>query len=400
MLVVDERTLLRNGEGGRYTVHVEREPLDPTATCEGAAPVYPDGDTPSPDEPLTGFTNAGQGCLASGYDTTLYSVDVPAGLSARVTALHVEDPDLQPPFLRAADSCDPDSCVTSSGSPGELVVANPLDRPVTYLVAASNTSGRPFVLRTELQRLQPNATCEDATPVAPGQVLPDQDLASGSLPEPICNGDVRSKLFYASTVPAGHRLWVDAPSVRVDVRPSCEDECAPGALVNEDDAPREVVLEASNSLGPPPTFDLGLEAVPLADNRTCDAPTVIRAGDVLRDLDARGALDAPFSDGCQLIEQSFPLFFMLEVPIGQRARVVVRPHDPARSAFSVQAFQGTCAEHTCVDSFSDYFNAGATEATVTVGSQGQTVRRTLVAVTNGSNYGDHGFDLEVVEPAP
>ena len=194
---------------------------------------------------------------------------------------------------------------------------------------------------------------------------------------------------------------MDATGVLLDARTSCEAPCERGVLVNEGDTPRDVVIEASGGVGAASIdYDLSVEAIELAPNRTCEGAAMIRPGDVMEDLDARSALDAPFDGGCELIERSLPLYYVLEVPLAQQARVVVRPHDPERSNFSVQVFEGTCLQHACVESFSDYFNAGATEASIVVRNQGEDPRRVLVAVTNGSRWGEQGFDLSVerVEP--
>ncbi len=187
--------------------------------CDNAVPLVPG-------TPLTAQSNAGAPFTAAPCRTSdvggqrFYTLTIPAGQRARVTATPVGTTPRQP-VLRLRDECASTACIDStiggtSGTPAPAVLdipnagATPSTSLLTLASTATDTAGS-WDLAATTAPIVPGQFCASPVAATPGMTLSAQDAREGLRTTTPCvtaaNG---GQLFYRVTVPAGNRVQVRA----------------------------------------------------------------------------------------------------------------------------------------------------------------------------------------------
>ena len=406
------------GTGGAYFLDLRS--YTPAANAECAAGVALSAGTPVMGDSTSGGAS-GTACLGGSWGPQLfYTVRVPAGQRAVVTATPAGAPAWSA-VVRARAGCAATSCLAAATSPtaGAAAVARydnrtaaPVDLSLS-VASTSGTSGGAFSLAVAFEpapAAPANAACASARVLTAGATLTGEDasLASTRLGG-VCVAEAQGgSLFYRLSVPARATALVTAtprggwnPVVRAldacDSRSCAASSNTAGAdqpetltWVNADATARDIVL-AVGSLDPSNggRFDLSATIVPAPSNVSCAAATVVANGARLTNQNAAVASDNA-TGLCLPAATGTALWYRAVVPAGQ---TLTARATPLGAMDAVVRVVSACGATTCLASA----NAGAARATergeytnTTAGDQ-----TVLLAVGGATNATNGLFDLEV-----
>jgi hypothetical protein len=227
-VIVDQYS---TGTGGAYGLDAKTFTPAPNSSC--AAPSVLTAGTP-----VTGNTDTGSDvpsrCITDGGQVLYYSLTVPAGNRATVTATPSDS--TWSAALRVFDGCDATSCnanatSASDGAAASVSFDNRGTSDQTYLIAVGSTSmdtNGTFTLNAMVSPLpsSANAMCSMATALTPGMSV-TQDSSTGV--DPFNSACVSSGsghvLYYTVNVPPQRILTVDVQPTGFDavvqLLPSC-----------------------------------------------------------------------------------------------------------------------------------------------------------------------------------
>ncbi|MBO6935654.1 MAG: hypothetical protein JJ863_11790 [Deltaproteobacteria bacterium] len=255
--------------------------------------------------------------------------------------------------------------------------------------------------------LELNATCAAATPITADTTITGEDIADGGS-RPMgtgCGfGSGNTALWYAVTVPAGQRVRAVASS-SADLVVFSQSDCADSTCLGYSDFPEEITVDnatgatertfyvgvrgySSSTTG---TYDMAFTYTTpvVASNASCATATPIAAATTITGEDITQGGERPSGTGCGFGSGNTALYYAVEVPAGQRARVVA-----TSSADLVVFAQNACADTTCVAA-----NDFPEEVTVD-NALGTSPRTYYVGVRGYSSSTTGTFDLAVTYTTP
>ncbi len=202
-----------------FDLVVNTAALSAGQACEDAVALVPG-------TPLTGQSNAGAPFTAAPCRTgdvggqRFYSLTIPAGQRARVTATPVGTTPRQP-VLRLRDECSSTTCIDStiggtSGTPAPAIldIPNAGTAAITVVVSLSSTSATTegsWDLSATTAPIVAGQFCATPVAVTAGMTLSAQDARNGlRTTTPCVSAANGGQLFYRVTVPSGSRVPVRA----------------------------------------------------------------------------------------------------------------------------------------------------------------------------------------------
>jgi hypothetical protein len=239
------------------------------------------------------------------------------------------------------------------------------------LSAAGNTRTAPYDVAFETFELAPNAWCETATELTPEAPVHAENIAAGAGLASSCASLTDPQRYFAITIPAQHRAFVDVVSHRQENpvpawapwRPLLRAfaNCAPATclgaapmhliLDNHERAPRRVIVSVGSSQSPifgTGVADLALRFAPLealAVEAACAAAIPVTDGDVLPDQRTERGLELP---ACSRGSVHRARFYTAIVPAGAMLTAAVNfPSGATPANFAIQIV-GACAELACL----------------------------------------------------
>lgn len=407
------------GTGGAYSLDVRS--YTPAANAECAAGLPLAAGTAATGDTTTGGA-AGTACLNAAWGPQLfYTVRVPAGQRAVVTATPSGAAPAWSAVVRARVGCAATACLAAATSPtaGAAAVtrydnraAGPVDLAVS-VASASGATGGAFSLGVAFEAAPAapaNAACASARALADGATLTGEDasLASTRLGD-VCVAEAQGgSLFYRVSVPARATALVTATprggwnaTVRAldacDSRACAASSNAAGAdgvetltWVNSGAAARDVLI-AVGSQDPSNggRFDVTATIIPPPLNVGCAAAATVANGAHLVNQNAAVATDNA-TGACLPAATGTALWYRAVVPAGQTLTARATPHGAMDAVVRVMS---ACGATSCLANA----NAGAARAAesasyVNSSAADQTV---LLAVGGATNAANGLFDLDV-----
>lgn len=273
-----------------FDIGVTTAALMPGQACETAV-------TLTPGAPLTGQSNMGAPisaapCRSENGGQRFYSVTIPAGQRARVTATPT-GATMRQPVLRAFDNCTATTCVDNAlGGTSTTPAAASVDIPnagttprtvIVSLASVSPATAGTWDVAAALSPLVAGQFCASPAVLTPGMTLSAQDARNGLRASPACAASTANggQLFYQVTVPANQRVTVRAvpmgamaawtPTVRVlgtCTATSCIDSSTAAMaggpatvnLVNNMAMPRDFLVSVAGTSTTAGTFNLEASA--------------------------------------------------------------------------------------------------------------------------------------------
>jgi hypothetical protein len=338
--------------GGMYTLALRTWDPAPNALCTGALPLAA-GAMVTGD--VTRGGPPGGGCLADWGPQLFYTLRVPPGQRAVVTATPTGTPAWSA-VLRARASCTADSCLSNGrspmpGMPAVERVDNRGTAPLDAVVSVASTTGLtggPFSLGVALEPLgmsPANAVCAAARVVADGAMLAGEDASAGSTRlNGVCLGGAQGTvLYYRVDLPSRATAVVTAtPRGGWDAVVRALDGCAvtsclasasaagPGAAetltyTNIGAATATVFLAVGSvdagSTGP---FDLAVRVLPPPTNVTCAAAAMVAHGASLSAQNSAAGLENA-TGACLPAATGTVLWYRAVVPPRQTLTARVTP---------------------------------------------------------------------------
>lgn len=406
------------GTGGAYSLDLRS--YTPAANAECASGVALSAGTPVMGDSTSGGA-AGTACLGGSWGPQLfYTVQVPAGQRAVVTATSAGAPAWSA-VVRARAGCMANTCLAAAssptaGAPSVLRYDNRTAAPVDLSLSVASTSGTTggafsLGLAFEAAPAAPaNAACASARVLTAGATLTNEDasLASARLGG-VCLAEAQGpSLFYRLSVPARATAVVTAtprggwnPVVRAldacDSRACAASSSTAGAdqpetltWMNPDATARDLVL-AVGSLEPSNggRFDLAATIVPAPANVSCASATAVASGARLTYQNAAAASDNA-TGACLPAATGTALWYRAVVPAGQ---TLTARATPLGAMDAVVRVVSACGATTCLASA----NAGAARASERAEYTNSTTvdQPVLLAVGGATNATNGLFDLEV-----
>ncbi len=409
-----------------YNVIVESFVPAPNATCATALAL-------TPAAPLTaqnvlggagGVTNTTCGTQSS-TPQLFYSVSIPAGQRAVVTATPTSTPTFYPE-VRAWGDCTAMACLgritaTTAGAPMSLAVDNrtATARTVIFSVAGGSSGDRVFSVSVRFETPPTpvaNATCSSATSVMEGAVLRAQDTQFATDIASCASYAAGRVLYYSATVPAGHTLFALATLAPTSTArqivtrllgtcgaATCLSSEASGSLesmtqwTNAGTAAQTVILAVGAQDSNPALFDLTIGVRPPPTNTTCSAATVVRDRDALIFQLGSRATES-LTSACRATDVGNVLYYRATVPAGHRLVATVTPAanlywDPVLRVIAA------CGATSCLAD-SNAGGSGAAES-VTYTNAGAVAQDVVFAVGSPIAMGTSTFRLDVgIAPPP
>lgn len=267
-------------------------------------------------------------------------------------------------------ACNNDGVPFEPGDAELRAVLDPGDYYVLVDVHAFGIGGD-YTLSLGTFEPPPNARCEDATPVADGTVLMGVD-PTDSVPTRVDCGATHPPLegtavYYRATVPADHRLLVEASSTGAPVEIRLLDGCASPTCIGDparaamgpamswvnDGADTDVVIGVAVPSTVPPgpdpiTFDLAVSIEPLPAHADCAMARTVADGSVETGDTSLGD-PSPTSCPPEPMELLGIHYYTATVPAGHALRATARPTGPFFSDLGVVLLDGcagSCLEST------------------------------------------------------
>ncbi len=364
-------------------------------------------DTPRPEDRCETATTISDGATLEGIDLARGGDDrdlcgqraaphwlrapVPPGHRVELTTTATERTSPEISLLR---SCDATACTPPTidlrGEGSRVVVLDNVTSATSPVFAGLHGIRGIATLRARIYPIPDEARCATAPSIDAG-LRTDEPLREAGFGAFAACADPFAARLYRVSVPPLHRLEVQATprgpgALDVTILDGCaRGTCLPTQLTadaptggvsrhwtNSASASREVVVavrDPARSVSPP-SFDLAVTLRPPVSNATCAGAQPLEPG-----------VEVPvvISDGRELAsncvgQSSAALFYLVNVPPGQRLRVEASPSDPGNAETRIL---GACGDATCLGGFSTVFSPPGAIWTHT----GTTSRAVIVAVS-------------------
>jgi hypothetical protein len=394
--------------GGPYVLSARSYTAAPNGSCTGALALAPGETLAMQDLGLA----ASLSTACSRWDSwpLYYNLVVPPFSFVRVTATPTMG-ESWTPSMRVLPTCSSATC-EALGTSGTVVVRNGTGAPRTLRLLVSSLNDGPWgtfsLSMSAASPLAPNATCENATPIAPGTTLTGQDLRLAFAANTACGESSLDNyaLHYSVTVPPNSRVTVTAATTpwmgatgatTVRVLDACGDttcvargggQNSTTVLSNAGTTARTFRVVVSPSLAPAVLFTVAASAPsPIAANAFC-AGALSLPPSGLANQELAGAVARQICSG----GPGEHLFYTVTVGPRSATTVVARPTGTSPTLRPSMVLSERCDPASCIDSASTLSEGGSVPMLVVNGSD--TEREFRLSVGSSQSVVGGTFDLE------